>query len=296
LAKLALDLDHALARRREAGTPGRTAPRALAAGDGWSVSDVVCTCGPRDRPYEERHDGYSISLVVAGSFEYRCPAGRAVMTAGSLMLGTNGHGFECAHRHGEGDRCVAFFYDADHFERLAMDAGASARGPRFPVARLPQVREMSSLVARITAAVGGTEDAAWDEFAVSLATRTIAVAAGLPPDARALPPNALAKVTRVARAIERHPDAVFSLDRLASGVGLSPYHFLRTFRHATGVTPHQFVLRARLRDAAERLSGPGRVLDIALDSGFDDVSNFNRAFRTEFGMAPLAFRRHSRAQ
>jgi AraC-like DNA-binding protein len=51
------------------------------------------------------------------------------------------------------------------------------------------------------------------------------------------------------------------------------------------------VLRTRLRHAAMRLlADPERVLDIALDFGFGDVSNFNRAFRTEFGMSPRALR------
>jgi AraC-like DNA-binding protein len=39
---------------------------------------------------------------------------------------------------------------------------------------------------------------------------------------------------------------------------------------------------------------PGKVIDIALDCGFGDVSNFNRAFRTEFGVSPRVFRRTSR--
>ena len=78
---------------------------------------------------------------------------------------------------------------------------------------------------------------------------------------------------------------------LAREAGLSPYHFLRTFERITGVTPHQYVLRARLREAAIRLvAEPGNVLDIALDCGFGDVSNFNRAFRTEFGVSPRAYR------
>jgi len=52
---------------------------------------------------------------------------------------------------------------------------------------------------------------------------------------------------------------------------------------------------ARLREAAVRLvAEPGTVLDIALDCGFGDVSNFNRAFRTEFGMSPRAYRAHMR--
>src|SRR2546425_4858395 len=73
--------------------------------------------------------------------------------------------------------------------------------------------------------------------------------------------------------------------------GLSPYHFLRTFERLTHATPHQYLMRARLREAAVRLTADtGRVLDVALDSGFGDVSNFNRAFRAEFGVSPRAYR------
>jgi AraC family transcriptional regulator len=39
---------------------------------------------------------------------------------------------------------------------------------------------------------------------------------------------------------------------------------------------------------------PGRMLDMALDSGFGDVSNFNHAFRAEFGFSPRAYRKNSR--
>jgi len=42
------------------------------------------------------------------------------------------------------------------------------------------------------------------------------------------------------------------------------------------------------------LIGAGRVLDVALDCGFGDVSNFNRAFRAEFGVSPRKFRHTSR--
>ena len=103
--------------------------------------------------------------------------------------------------------------------------------------------------------------------------------------------SAVARVTRAVRLIERQPEAALTLGSLARQAGLSPYHFLRTFEHLTGVTPHQYVLRARLREAAMRLAAErARVLDIALDCGFGDVSNFNHAFRTEFGVSPRIFR------
>jgi len=94
--------------------------------------------------------------------------------------------------------------------------------------------------------------------------------------------------------IERRPSAALDLGSLARESGLSPYHFLRTFERLTGLTPHQYVLRARLREAAMRLAEePAKVLDIALDCGFGDVSNFNRAFRAEFGASPRVYRLQS---
>jgi AraC family transcriptional regulator len=79
---------------------------------------------------------------------------------------------------------------------------------------------------------------------------------------------------------------------MAEEARLSPYHFLRTFEVVAGLTPHQYVMRMRLRRAAVRLvQAQASVLDIAFDCGFGDVSNFNRSFRAEFGMSPRAFRR-----
>ena len=67
------------------------------------------------------------------------------------------------------------------------------------------------------------------------------------------------------------------------------------FEKLTGVTPHQYLRRARLRTAAALLmNGSAKVLDVALDAGFGDVSNFNHAFRAEFGVSPRAYRERRR--
>jgi AraC family transcriptional regulator len=296
LAEIAVDLEHALARRRDDGTAGRTAPRVIARGDGWTVADVLCTCGPSDHPFEERHPCYTVAIVLAGSFQYRSTGGRELMTPGSLMLGNHGQCFECGHEHGEGDRCLSFWYRPDYFERLAADAGARGSDARFRVPRLPPSRPLSPLVARAGAAATGGSGMPWEEFAVILAGRAVNLAAGLSSRQSGWPPNSEARVTRAVRAIDRDPAAALGLGQLAREAGLSPYHFLRTFSSLTGITPYQYVLRARLREAASRLAAAGteKVLDVALDSGFGDVSNFNRAFRGEFGVSPRAFRRASR--
>lgn len=131
---------------------------------------------------------------------------------------------------------------------------------------------------------------AWEELSVQFAARVVRLADGLLPDWNDSPVGSEARVTRAVRMIERHPDAELTLGNLAAEAGLSRYHFLRTFERLTGVTPHQYVLRTRLRQAAMRLAEPTSVLDIALDCGFGDLSNFNRAFRAEFGVSPRAYR------
>jgi AraC family transcriptional regulator len=75
---------------------------------------------------------------------------------------------------------------------------------------------------------------------------------------------------------------------------MTEFHFLRMFKHVAGVTPHQFILRARLREAALRLRTTlDEVLQIALSAGFRDLSNFNHAFLAEFGVSPTVYARRA---
>jgi AraC-like DNA-binding protein len=91
--------------------------------------------------------------------------------------------------------------------------------------------------------------------------------------------------------IERELDCNLRLARLAQEAKLSRYHFLRLFLRLTGLTPHQYVRRTRLRRAAMQLiSSSSKVIEVAQDSGFADISNFNRAFRAEFGVNPRRYR------
>jgi AraC family transcriptional regulator len=294
LAKIAIALEQALAHRAATGTAGPPAVRLVAAGEGWVVEDVLCTSGPGDRSYEEQHSHVRVAIVAAGTFQYRADfrnaTARELMTPGSVLLATPGQCFECGHDHGAGDRCLSFGYTADYFESLA---GVSRAGREFRVVRLPPMRELSPLVARACAGVAAGADVAWEELSVELGVRAVQLANVSSLDLSRTPPGAAARVTRIARRIERDPDSALTLRSLAREAGLSPYHFLRMFERLTGVTPHQYVLRTRLREAAMRLTtGPGKVLEIAFDCGFGDVSNFNRTFRAEFGVSPRAYRDH----
>ena len=284
LGKVADDLQRALARQAGSAAAGRAEERRIAEGDGWSVSDVICTSGPHDRPFEEQHDGVSIAVVVAGTFQYRSPLGSDMLTPGSLLLGNPGQCFECGHEHAVGDRCVAFRYAPELFEEMTG-------GQRFRLSHLPPLPALSRIATR--AEVGATlgVDVSWEETAIELAAAALRVTNDRTPIAPPTPPAAIQRVTESVRQIEAEPSTSWTLARLAAAARQSPYHYLRIFQQVTGVTPHQFVLRARLRSAALKLmEGDDRVIQVALDAGFGDVSNFNAAFRREFGVSPRAYR------
>ena len=81
---------------------------------------------------------------------------------------------------------------------------------------------------------------------------------------------------------------------MAAEAGLTPFHFLRLFRNVLGVTPHQYLLRARLRRAARLLATDAEaVTNVAYSVGFSDLSNFVRTFRRAAGVSPRAFRKAS---
>jgi len=61
------------------------------------------------------------------------------------------------------------------------------------------------------------------------------------------------RIATAVRFIELHFRRTLSPEDLSAPVGISPYQFLRTFKHVVGLTPHQFLLRRRLREAALRL-------------------------------------------
>jgi len=72
---------------------------------------------------------------------------------------------------------------------------------------------------------------------------------------------------------------------------MSPYHFARLFKSATGVSPHRFVVHRRIEAATALIAGSkSSINSIARAVGFSTASQFATAFRRMTGLTPSAYR------
>jgi len=83
-----------------------------------------------------------------------------------------------------------------------------------------------------------------------------------------------------------------TLDELSRTANVSLYHFIRAFKKSAGMTPHQYILDRRVRNAETLLiSTSDSVADIAKAVGFLSAGHFSSAFQKILQIAPTAYRR-----
>lgn len=108
-------------------------------------------------------------------------------------------------------------------------------------------------------------------------------------------PSDLADVESLLTQVRDSLDGDLALDALARLQGASPFQLHRRFSKAVGETPRRHVERTRLARAAYLLAvTETRILDIALEVGFDSHEAFSRAFRRGFDRSPTAWRKQAR--
>ncbi len=257
------------------------------------MSEHHCALGPFDRPFAERHEGFVIALVRSGVFCYATEGRTRVMGPGCVLLGSPGQEYVCSHEYGCGDVCTAFEYGPAAIGEISRSVGRDIT--RFPVAALapqPRIDVLHRLIQEAVERPGSGP--AIDELAWALGVRVVTATF----DVRVAANGAAERRTdrdRVWAAV-RHIEACLveplTLEDLARAAGLSPFHFLRLFRRETGLTPHQYLIRARLRRAVSLLRDTSiPITEVAYEVGFGDLSNFVRTFHRQVGCPPQAFRR-----
>jgi AraC-like DNA-binding protein len=262
----------------------------LFARDGLSVIDYRCTAGPDTQPFVECHERHSISYVRRGSFAVRSRGRTFDLVAGSLFVGHPGDEYVCTHDHHIcGDECLSVQFEPELAETIGASAALWQRIGVPPLAETMVLGELAQAVSQ------GESDVGMDEAALAFAVRFANVVSGKTRQVICAQAAERRRAVDAAGWIEAHSTEEIDLARVAKQAGLSAFHFLRTFANVLGVTPHQYLVRARLKHAARLLADEERAItDIALDVGFADLSNFVRSFRRAAGVSPREFRKAAR--
>jgi AraC family transcriptional regulator len=279
-----------------AGTPRIVRSSTSLSWEGFLVEKHLSCPGARVAASRDRH---VISLLCGHSsrFEYRGAGGRVasylkppgtitIMPAGpvpEVRLLTSAELIHCALEKG---------FVLGVAEEMNPRPAA---GPIFrPAIRDTSIQRILTLLMEELEAEAPSGRLYVDSLAHALAARYLLLddASNVYPEscASALPPRIL---NRVREKIEANFHSDLSLNSLAQESGYSREHFLRMFRVATGITPHQYILDLRLGHAQEWLRRKGAsLIDIAASCGFSSQSHMTSVFRKRLGTTPGEFRRN----
>ena len=276
-------------------TPGLTQVLHSMAWPGLLVEKHFCSPGVRNSAVSDRHV-ISMVSVSPSRFEYRTLAGEFKPHLGrpgdlmvtpqgpvpDLRLSTSATFIHCALQ--------------DEFVRSVLDGSDRKSGsePRFSFGfqDKPTQRIIGLLMEEVEAQ-HPFGHLYVDSLAHALATRYLLLDSNMNPrpESRvsALPTRLL---NRVKELIAANLEAELRVEMLADEIGYSRAHFLRMFRAATGLTPHQYVLDLRLSRAQDYLKKKdASIVDIAVACGFSSQSHMTSVFRQRLEITPGEYRR-----
>jgi len=234
------------------------------------------------------HEGYALGVIQAGALAFRYRGQELVAAPGEVNLVVPGEAHDGRAAAEAGWTYRMFYLEPELLARAARELGRSGL-PHFRagVLRDPDLARRTLDLHRLLEQ--GADRLAAQTGLLTLLTFWIT--------RHAEDPGALPRVGSEPRAVARaraflaaHADQDPGLEDLARAAGLSPFHFLRVFRRATGLTPHAYLVQRRVRRAQDLLRQGLAPARAAAESGFADQSHLTRQFKRLTGLTPAAYR------
>ena len=235
------------------------------------------------------HDGYVIGMIMAGAQRYRYRGAEHLAGSGTLVL-INPDELHTGHKGSEdGWLYRAFYPDSAQISSLLAELELPTRHlPAFG-ATLYRDQDLVNGFCQLhrlleSPATALQQQTIWRELVLSLLQRHAAV-----PDA-GKPGKEHRAVSLAKELLLVQLAAPPSLEALAATVNLSPFHFARVFRRATGMPPHTWLMQQRIARARALLQSGCLPLEVAMQLGFADQSHLSRQFKQVYGVGPGAYR------
>jgi AraC-like DNA-binding protein len=235
------------------------------------------------------HDGYVIGMIMAGAQRYRYRGAEHLAGSGTLVL-INPDELHTGHKGTEdGWLYRAFYPDSGQILSLLAELELPTHNPPAFGATLYRDPDLVNGFCQLhrlleSPSTALQQQTAWRELMLSLLQRHAAV-----PDA-GKPGKEHRAVTLAKELLHAQLAAPPSLEELAAAVNLSPFHFARVFRRATGMPPHTWLMQRRIAQARALLQNGCLPLEVATQLGFADQSHLSRQFKQAYGVGPGAYR------
>ncbi|UBM23265.1 AraC family transcriptional regulator [Pseudomonas sp. p1(2021b)] len=236
------------------------------------------------------HPTFSIGAVDSGLSDFTgAGEGHERLTPGTLVLVPAQRVHACNPLPGQAWSYQMLHLDAQWLQQLRLEAGVAASEPGAParISRSASVyRRFCQLNELLFSGAGPTEK----EAALVAFIGDLDLAAHDTLDAAPVPTLEVPALRELLERIEAQGSAEMSLGQLAAQAGLGRYQLIRTLRAATGLTPHAYLLNARVNRARRLLSQGMALAEVAYELGFADQAHFQRVFKAHAGVTPGRYR------
>ena len=102
--------------------------------------------------------------------------------------------------------------------------------------------------------------------------------------------NAVARLDELRKSILENPENIYLIEQMAHDACVSPFHMIREFKKAFGLTPHQFQMQCKVRKA-QKLLVEKSASEVTYDAGFYDQSHMDRCFKKLVGLSPKEYKK-----
>jgi AraC-like DNA-binding protein len=236
------------------------------------------------------HEEFVIAVFVRGAQRHRVSRYQGVAEAGTFMIIQPGevHTGEAVERDRGWDYC-ALYPTATFLEHIADDVLGGRGGIDFGCEILRRDPVITRSFLRAHAVIGNAPDVLEKQCAAYEIFGTLLARYGKRTGNGSRPTSPSADVRNAVAFLDAHYHRQVMVSEVASAVGLSEFHFMRTFRAKTGLSVHRYLTQIRLRRAKALLVQGVSAAETALSVGFFDQSHLINQFRAHFGVTPAAF-------
>ena len=236
------------------------------------------------------HDGYAIAVLEEGAERYRYRGAEHLAAAGSIALLNPDEVHTGSKASEQGWRYRVYYPRPEQFRELLAELELPHGSAPMFAGSVHRDAELVALLGQLHRLLESTESSTlqrqtyWREAMLLLLQRYARVSAVRPAGRE---PGAVSRAKELLAASLAEPP---SLEELAAAVNLSPFHFARVFRRATGLPPHAWLKQRRLEQARALLKSGCTPLSVAVQLGFADQSHLTRQFKQAYGVAPGEYR------